>query len=44
MNITHLSMSISEGEINYHQSEAFNHEKENNGEAAVRGEVDMLLK
>lgn len=41
MNITHFSMSISEGEINYHQSEAFNHEKEKKGEAAGRGGVDV---
>lgn len=44
MNNIHLFMSISEGEINYHQSEAFNHEKEKKGEAAGRGVVDTLLK
>lgn len=44
VNNTHLFMSISEGETNYRQSETFNYEKEKKGEAASRGEVDMLLK
>lgn len=44
MNNTHLFMSISEGEINYRQSKAFNHENEKKGEAAGRGGVDTLLK
>lgn len=35
VNNTHLFISINEGEINFHQSEAFNHEKEKKGEAEV---------